>query len=181
MDVKPDVGSALRSIRQSRGLSLDKAATLTGVSKAMMGQIERGESSPTIATVWKLATGLSCSFTALLGEQSAPSFGGTEQDPKMRVVTHFPFDASTGIEIFDVVLEQHHEQLSTPHQPGVIEHIYVREGRLALLVEGEWLELDPGQRHKLRADRPHGYRDLTGKTVFTDVIYYPEAKKGREA
>lgn len=177
MEMKPDVGSALKAIRQSKGLSLDKASKLTGVSKAMMGQIERGESSPTIATVWKLATGLECSFTTLLGPQHGPSFGGTEQDPKMKVITHFPFDSSTGIEVFDVVLEQFHEQLSTPHQPGVIEHIYVREGKLSLLVDEQWILVEPGQTHKLSADQPHGYRDLAGRTIFTDVIYYPEHKR----
>ena len=43
---------ALRAQRTARGWSLDKAAEETGVSKAMLGQIERGESSPTLATLW---------------------------------------------------------------------------------------------------------------------------------
>ncbi len=47
-------------------MSLDNVANMTGVSKSMLGQIERGESSPTVATLWKIATGLHISFTALL-------------------------------------------------------------------------------------------------------------------
>lgn len=39
---------------------------MTGVSKAMLGQIERGESSPTVTTLWKIATGLQVSFSSLL-------------------------------------------------------------------------------------------------------------------
>jgi transcriptional regulator with XRE-family HTH domain len=47
----------LRTLRAQRGWSLTQAAEYTGVSKAMLGQIERGESSPTVATLWKIATG----------------------------------------------------------------------------------------------------------------------------
>ncbi|MGO0807074.1 helix-turn-helix domain-containing protein, partial [Clostridioides difficile] len=41
----PNVGENLRLLRQEMGISLDKASKMTGVSKAMLGQIERGESS----------------------------------------------------------------------------------------------------------------------------------------
>ena len=47
------IGRELKSLRQSRGLTLDELAALTGVSKPMLGQIERGQSSPTINTLWK--------------------------------------------------------------------------------------------------------------------------------
>ena len=49
-----------------RKLSLDKVADLTGVSKSMLGQIERGESNPTISTCLKIANGLKISFTDLI-------------------------------------------------------------------------------------------------------------------
>ena len=40
----------LKRIRKSRNMSLDMLAEKTGVSKSMLGQIERGESNPTVAT-----------------------------------------------------------------------------------------------------------------------------------
>ena len=46
------ISLTLKELRRKKGWSLDKAAEKTGVSKAMLGQIERGESSPTIATLW---------------------------------------------------------------------------------------------------------------------------------
>ena len=51
------VGVALKQLRQQQGWSLDRAALACGVSKAMLGQIERGESSPTVVTLWKIAAG----------------------------------------------------------------------------------------------------------------------------
>ena len=58
MSQLPKVGQNLRRLRNGLGLSLDEASKLTGVSKAMLGQIERGESSPTISTLWKISSGL---------------------------------------------------------------------------------------------------------------------------
>ena len=60
------ISANLRCHRESRGLSLDQMAELTGVSKSMLRQIEIGNSSPTIATLWKIANGLKISFTSLL-------------------------------------------------------------------------------------------------------------------
>lgn len=51
------ISENLRQIRKEKKLSLDSMAEQTGVSKSMLGQIERGESSPTVATLWKIATG----------------------------------------------------------------------------------------------------------------------------
>lgn len=52
------IGNKLKEIRNKRNLSLYDVSELTGVSKAMLGQIERGQSNPTISTLWKIATGI---------------------------------------------------------------------------------------------------------------------------
>ena len=59
-----DIGEKLKKVRAARSLSLDEAAALTGVSKPMLGQIEREQSVPTVTTLWKIATGLKlpCSY-----------------------------------------------------------------------------------------------------------------------
>ncbi|HCL78549.1 MAG TPA: hypothetical protein DIC53_01115, partial [Synergistaceae bacterium] len=64
-DLEKIVAENLKRIRSDRKLSLDGLAALTGVSKSMLGQIERGESSPTLQTVWKIANGLRISLTEL--------------------------------------------------------------------------------------------------------------------
>ena len=52
------IGEKLKILRTTRTLSLDDVSALTGVSKPMLGQIERGQSIPTVTTLWKIATGL---------------------------------------------------------------------------------------------------------------------------
>src|SRR5690554_5668235 len=66
MEIDLVIAKNLKAIRESKKLSLEKVAELTGVSKTMIGQIERGESAPTITTIWKIANGLKVSFTSLI-------------------------------------------------------------------------------------------------------------------
>lgn len=64
------LSTTLKQLRQQRGWSLSRLAEATGVSKAMLGQIERNESSPTVATLWKIATGLNVPFHNLFLRRS---------------------------------------------------------------------------------------------------------------
>ncbi|MEP4308116.1 MAG: helix-turn-helix transcriptional regulator, partial [Lentilitoribacter sp.] len=60
----------LKEARKSQGLSLDAISNLSGVSRSMVSQIERGESSPTIATLWNLTRALNVDFAGLLEQGS---------------------------------------------------------------------------------------------------------------
>ena len=62
------ISKNLAKLRLQNRLSLDKLSERSGVSKAMLSQIERGESNPTVNTLWKIATGLRVSFYDLLQE-----------------------------------------------------------------------------------------------------------------
>lgn len=65
-DTPPDVGSNLRRLRHAQGYSLETLAKKSGVSRAMLGQIETGKSVPTITLIWKVATALGIPATALI-------------------------------------------------------------------------------------------------------------------
>ncbi len=175
-EISSHIASQLRARRQQKGWSLDKAADATGVSKAMLGQIERQESSPTIATLWKIATGLKCSFSSLLAAPPDPAHShieAFEHDPHMQVKTLFGFSATTQLEMFELTLSEYHAQLSPAHQPGVTEHLYVVEGQLGVLSDNAWTVVRQGESFLLHADQEHGYRDEAGLTRFTSVIHYP--------
>ena len=172
------IAKQLKDLRSQQGWSLDRTAQATKVSKAMLGQIERGESSPTIATLWKIATGFDVSFSSLLGEiADGKALGGVKTDPEITVKTLFAFSDETRIEIFEITLSNWHEQLSTAHAKGVIEHLHVLEGHLSVLTGDQWQALKPGESVKFAADKDHGYKDLAGFTRYMACIYYPEPKK----
>lgn len=181
------IATTLKELRQQKRWSLDKAALATGVSKAMLGQIEREESSPTIATLWKIATGFEVSFSSFIEEihtDSSEAMHRTGQvqtihpdDTKIRVLPLFPFDPQLNFELFVIELLPGCEHLSPPHKHGVIEHVVVIEGSMDILVDGNWHALSNGEGMRFNANQPHGYRNLTSKTAtIHDIIHYPATK-----
>ncbi|MFY0664377.1 MAG: helix-turn-helix transcriptional regulator [Natronospirillum sp.] len=183
-NVNQKLGNQLRQLRLEKDWSLDQAALQTGVSKAMLGQIERGESSPTIATLWKIATGLHISFSTLtqsltpMGEQHVRSSANAERipaaDTDIHVTTLFPFDPNLGFEVMSLLLQPGSQSLSEPHDAQVIEHCIVVSGTLDILLTDTWVTLQAGEALRFAADQPHGYRNSgTAPTFFHDIIHYP--------
>lgn len=177
------ISSVLKALRQEKGWSLDVASLRTGVSKAMLGQIERGESSPTIATLWKIASGFDVSFSSFVEDLNplGPTFihrsGNLKQmhpqDDKIRVMPLFAYDKSLKFEVFIIELLPGCEHLSPPHQKGVIEHIIVGSGKIEVLVNNKWHGLKKNEGLRFNADQPHGYRNITNsKAIFHDMIHY---------
>ena len=134
------IASTLKTLRKERGWSLDKTAQETGVSKAMLGQIERAESSPTIAILWKIASGFDVPFSLFVADKQRDySTGKTKplhpSDNKILVLPLFPYDEETRCEIFVIQLLPGCEHLSSSHKPGVIEHVLVAEGAIEVLLK----------------------------------------------
>src|SRR6185312_8102298 len=115
-NINKRISLTLKELRRERGWSLDKTAEKTGVSKAMLGQIEREESSPTVATLWKIASGFNTSFSSFI-EEDIEYINGKESirrasetkllhpsDEKMRIMTLFPFDSQLNFEIYKIEL-----------------------------------------------------------------------------
>lgn len=183
-DPGPHIAQTLKQRRADLGWSLDRTARETGVSKAMLGQIERGESSPTVATLWKIATGSGLPLSAFL-ERPLPRLDRTikrvaedlrqpADESGLAAATLFPFEPQFGFEQFDIVFEPGCNRISDPHDTGVVEHITVIEGALEILADGSWHRLQSGQSLRFAADREHGYRNLTDQPArILNLIHYP--------
>ncbi len=180
-DMAPDdITLKLRDVRAASGLSLSKVAEMTGVSKAMLGQIERGESSPTIATLWKIAKGFQLPLSALIGSSVLrdPANAGVFQTVtfpgSIEVKIVFPFDPALGAETFHVQLAPNQSHESPPHAAGVTEEVFVLSGDLEILRDGEWLPLQTGQGLRFAADLPHGYRAGARGAAFLNMHHYSQ-------
>lgn len=173
-EFKQHIAQHLKALRKAQGLSLDSVARLTGVSKAMLGQIERQESSPTISTLWKIASGLNASFSAFFATSSdeRASDENFPEDPNMKVKAIFPYRDDTRMEVMEVSLLNFHEQQSDPHATGVIEHVHVLNGELSVYFDNTWHELQAGQSLRFFADQPHTYKARSDYTVFHNIICY---------
>lgn len=184
MNIAQHLAVTLKNLRQERAWSLSKLAEETGVSKAMLGQIERNESSPTVATLWKIATGLNVPFSVFItppetdGEQSFDP-----QQQAMVVTPIFPWDPELCFDHFSITLAPGALSESTPHEKGGIEHVVVIGGQLDMCVQGEWRRLEAGEGLRFAGDLPHAYRNSGEQTVhFHSIIHYPKEKAaGRPA
>lgn len=149
----------------------------------MLGQIERSESSPTIATLWKIANGFEVSFSPFL-EKSEPTetplirrSGNLQQlhpqDDKIRIMPLFAYDKALGFEVFIIELLPGCEHVSSSHHSGVVEHIVVSQGAIEVLIEDTWHSLKENEGIRFNADQAHGYRNITGKkAIFHNMIHY---------
>ncbi|MCM3759847.1 XRE family transcriptional regulator [Alkalihalobacillus oceani] len=177
------IGKRLKNMRQQRGWSLDTLAQHCQVSKPMLGQIERGESNPTVSTLWKIANGLNVSFTAFLEEQqpsvkivrAAEVEPITEQDGRFNVYPIFPKEDRKPFELFTVRLEAGATYCAEAHRTGVEEYIVVQKGSLSLEVRAERHQLKAGDGIHFVADEEHYYRNESAEEdcLLTLVIFYP--------
>lgn len=62
-----NVASSLRELREARGISMRTLATKSGLSANALSMIERGKTSPSVSTLYKLADALGVSITAFFG------------------------------------------------------------------------------------------------------------------
>lgn len=181
-NIQKNIGENLKEFRKARGLSLDQAAEMTGVSKAMLGQIERGESNPTVNTLWKIATGLQVSFSSIIKDNKAdvlyveknsiPPL--TEGSGNYRVYPIFPFDPRRKFEIFTVEMDLDCVHRSEKHNEGVEEYITVTTGELEVTIGEEKYCIPAGDSIRFSADQEHIYYNKhIGITSYQLVIYYP--------
>ncbi len=181
-DIHLILAKNLKAYRERKKLSLEKVSELTGVSKTMIGQIERGESSPTITTIWKIANGLKISFTSLI-HQSQPDTKVirkkevqvlTEDNGRYRVFPFFPFHDQRRFEIYTVEIEPGGFLGSDSHGEGAEEFITVFDGELKIQVKNMEYTIKKGDSIRFKADRPHSYQN-PGVTItrLSMTIYYP--------
>ena len=136
------IGKRLKKARQNRNMTLDELAEVTGVSKPMLGQIERGQSSPTVTTLWKIATGMKIPFSSFLQERGAEYTVVDlqerdvliEENGAMKVYTLFAFDPIRSCEAFYIEFESGCEHKSDKHNDGVEEYIFVTHGMLDMIL-----------------------------------------------
>lgn len=175
------ISKNLKRVRKDKKLSLDAVAEMTGVSKSMLGQIERGESSPTIATLWKIATGLHISFTMLMetNEKGTEIISKDELRPllsdegRFRLYPFFPYDEEKKFEMMSIIMDVGATSASTPHEAGTAELFIVFEGEVCLTAGDETFLVKEGCGIRFDADKVHEYKNVgTTQAKMCMVIYY---------
>jgi len=173
----------IKRIKEQRKLSLEQLSKLTGVSKSMLGQIERGEVNPTISILWKIAGGLKLPFSELIA-RTETDFELIEKDSarllsedngRFRNYAVFSYSESRPFETYYLEIEPGSHLEAEPHPAGTQEFITVFDGTLQVSVGDTVTDVAQGCSLRFLADRAHAYRSIGAETCLVGmVIYYPQ-------
>lgn len=182
------LGSNLRRFRTRRGLSLERLAALSGVSRAMLGQIELGRSTPTINLLWKVVKALQVPFSALM--TTGPGASGTlvlRASRSRTLVAEgggltsrplFPPDSQPRAELYELRLTPGTAHSYEPHAPGTVENLVVHQGQVEVTAGDGSHVLAAGDAIVYPADVPHAYRNCgDGDACLYVVVTYDETER----
>lgn len=185
MTDKPDdilalLPSRLKDARRAQGLSLEAVAKLSGVSRSMVSQIERGESSPTIATLWNLTRALQVDFAGLLedGQQAPrievlradqiPTIDNMGEGCRIRILS--PPEEAGRNELYELRFEEGGKLDSQPHKHGTVEILSVINGDITVTSGENHATLGRGDSARYAADLPHCIKAKDGTAKVFLVV-----------
>jgi transcriptional regulator with XRE-family HTH domain len=177
------LGKTVQRLRKAYNLSLSELSEQSGVAKSIISQIERNETNPTLATIWRLAQALDVTIERVLRERDDSPFiekisrGDTpilvSDDGKCRLAITGWIKTVDWLQCYDFSAEPGGVLESDAHQPGAVESLSVIEGELQVEVAGETDSLRAGETLRYRADRPHLIRntgDAPARAVMICIL-----------
>lgn len=180
MNLNNIIAGNLKRLRTERQLSLSKLSELCGVSKVMLGQIERGESNPTINTIWKIANGLKVPYTLLIDEPIESDICVRKEDAKKqtsadgsyRIHCYFTSNVNRNFELFTAELDTNSKYESHSHGEKTQEYIIVHIGQLSLNINDVKHILNVGDSIVFDSSKPHSYCNSSNEILKMTIINY---------
>jgi transcriptional regulator with XRE-family HTH domain len=167
MEISVDIslGQRVKRVRAARGWTLEELADASGVSRAMISKIERGEASPTAAVLARLAGGLGVTLASLFTDATrdgAPLARAADQpvwtDPATGYVRRnvSPPGAYGTADIVEVIFPPGERVVfdNATGWHGVTQQVWVLAGRIEMTVGAETTPLGPGDCLFMRVERP---------------------------
>ncbi len=161
------LGGRVRELRGRRGFTLEALADRSGVSRAMISKLERGEKNPTLVVAAKLAEGLGVTLSQLVGMEErrevvvVPREGRmVMRDPETGFERQLlsPTFVGGGVEfVRNVIPEGSTSGEFPPHRKGVAEYLVVERGRMRATLGGEEYVLEEGDALYFEADVSHRF------------------------
>lgn len=187
----PAIGKNIQRLRNSRKLTLNVLSERSGVSKAMLSQIESDKVNPTVATVWKIARGLNVELNDLLDAQGEPKRvfsinpAGDEgpkletRDKGVTIKILSPMHMVEELEMYLLSFDANSKLESEPHYPGTQEYLTVVKGSVEVKVGDNTAELRKGDFIVYHCDIEHSIANLSPSQpaqVHMVVRFSPEKR-----
>jgi transcriptional regulator with XRE-family HTH domain len=179
-DINKNISKNLKQIRKEKGLTLEGLSACTGVSKSMLGEIERGTTNPTISVLWKIAEGLKIPLTSLFEDKGmeldlvkADRMRLMDESNDFSIYSIFPYYDAHKSEMLNLVIRPGAVLSNSGHMNGIDEYIHVVRGQVKLTLDGETLLLEEGDSVRFTGSLPHEFTNPGRKeAVLLNVLHY---------
>lgn len=181
----------VKELRHRKGWTLEQLATLSGVSRSMLSQIERGAANPTLVVGWRIAAAFGMSLGELVelptqrnnidivrGSDAQAVF---RDDSACRIRTLSPLQCEKDVEFYHLTLKPGGVLESAPHFDGTREFLTIETGAAHVTAGAQQEQLAAGDSAHYAADLPHRIANPTDQftEAFLVVIYAStKAKRG---
>ncbi|MDY2936866.1 MAG: XRE family transcriptional regulator, partial [Fusicatenibacter sp.] len=148
-------------------LSQGQLADMAGVSKVIISQIEKGDSNPTINTIWKLTGALELPYTSLLEMDTVKTEHIKKRDvaelveDKYHIFSYYPKNADRNFELYEIEMEAGCSHPSIGHSTKSYEYVFLTEGQIVITVNDTEYALEKEDTIFYDASVPHCYRNDT--------------------
>ena len=174
-----EVGARLKHLRAAAGLTLEELCGRSGVSRAMLSKVERGEKAPTLTVIVRIAKGLDVPLTTLMGAGPEPATASvirpsqrlTFRDPETGFERHVlsPSNIDSGVELLMHRIPPGQSSGLLPvYNVPTEKFLVVQDGRLVVAIGTKRHELKSGDSFYFEVKEPYRF-DNPGKTV---CVYY---------
>jgi transcriptional regulator with XRE-family HTH domain len=174
------LGRTIQRLRKGYNMSLSELADQSGVAKSIISQIERNETNPTLATIWRLSQALDVSIDRFLVQTDDEPFVEkatrndtpvlTSDDGKCRLAIIGWIRTVEWVQWYDFIAESGGVLESDAHQRGSIECLSVLSGSLEVEVGGATETADAGETLRYRCDRPHVIRNRGAEPAHATMV-----------
>ena len=174
------VAKNIKRLREENNLSMEELSKLSGVSKSMLAQIERGDGNPTLSTLWKISNGMKVPFDALTVRPEKPyeivKTGEIqpllEDGGRVKNYSIFPDDENRRFAVYYLELEEGCYWESEAHLRGATEFVTIFKGALEICLNDQSFTVRAGEHLRFRADSIHSYRNTGNETAIVHMIIY---------
>ncbi len=182
MELGKVIAINLKELRMERNLTLGQLSKISGISKAVLSEIEKGNSNPTINTIWKISNGLNVPYTKLMEGVEKESTVVRKSEPTVqtgetehyRVYCYFRNTPVRNFELFYVELDGNSSNATIGHSEMAQEYVYIIQGELVLRTELGEQTLRAGDALVFDSSISHTYINRQDTLLsFLVINYYP--------
>ncbi len=174
MEIGEIIAYNLKKSREERNLSQSQLAEMAGVSKVVISQIEKGDSNPTINTIWKLTGALGLPYTSLLEISTGRAEHISRADvtelveDKYHIFSYYPKNADRNFELYEIEMESGCHHSSIGHSSNSYEYVMLTRGRITINVNDAGHILNEGDALFFDGSVPHSY--INEETETAEMI-----------